>query len=118
MKSGIRLTKEDRGFHVFINASLIAILTLLFVPIWSTITLSFRPNDFIGSALDGMLLVPWKWSTAAYQALLGHRAFINSAINSFRIFFEGVGAALFLTVPLAYMLSIKSLPGKIGRAHV
>jgi putative aldouronate transport system permease protein len=112
MKSSIRLTGADNRFHAFVNASLIAILALLFIPIWSTITLSFRPNDFIGSALDGMLLVPWKWSTAAYKALLGHKAFIDSAVNSFRIFFEGVGSALFLTVPLAYMLSIKTLPGR------
>ena len=112
MKSAIRLTRSDRTFHIFIDASLILFLAILFIPIWSTIALSFRPNDFIGSALDGMLLAPWKWSTAAYKALLGHRAFITSTFNSFRIFFEGVATALFFTVPLAYALSIKTLPGR------
>ncbi len=112
MKSSIRLTKTDRIFHTFVDGSLLLILAILIIPIWSTITLSFRPNDFIGSALDGMLLAPWKWSTAAYKALLGHRAFLTSTFNSFRIFFEGVAAALFLTVPLAYSLSIKTLPGR------
>ncbi|MFA5853426.1 MAG: carbohydrate ABC transporter permease, partial [Spirochaetales bacterium] len=112
MKSAIRLTRTDRMFHTFIDASLILFLAVLFIPIWSTIALSFRPNDFIGSALDGMLLAPWKWSTAAYKALLGHRAFITSTFNSFRIFFEGVATALFFTVPLAYALSIKTLPGR------
>jgi putative aldouronate transport system permease protein len=112
MKSKIRLTPSDKFFHAFIDTSLIVILLILVIPIWSTLTMSFRPNDFIGSALDGMFLAPWKWSISAYKALLGHRAFLTAAFNSFRIFFEGVGAALFLTVPLAYALSIKTLPGR------
>ncbi len=112
MTSAIKLSKSDRVFHFFIDASLFLILAILIIPIWSTLTLSFRPNDFIGSALDGMFLAPWKWSTAAYRALLGHRSFLHSAGNSFRIFFEGVATALFFTVPLAYALSIKSLPGR------
>ncbi|MCX7026522.1 MAG: carbohydrate ABC transporter permease [Spirochaetes bacterium] len=112
MKSSIRLTRSDKLFHLFIDSSLVAIFLILFIPIWSTITLSFRPNDYIGSALEGMLLPPWKWSTAAYRALLGHRAFLTASVNSFRIFFEGVATALFLTVPLAYLLSIKTLPGR------
>ncbi|MCE1196577.1 carbohydrate ABC transporter permease [bacterium] len=112
MKSAIRLTRTDKIFHAVVDACLVAILLILVIPIWSTITLSFRPNDFIGSALDGMFLPPWRWSTAAYRALLGHKAFLNSTFNSFRIFIEGVACALFLTVPLAYGLSIKSLPGR------
>jgi putative aldouronate transport system permease protein len=112
MKSAIRLTRTDKIFHAVVDSSLVLILLILVIPIWSTITLSFRPNDFIGSALDGMFLPPWKWSTAAYKALLGHKAFLNSTFNSFRIFIEGVAAALFLTVPLAYGLSIKTLPGR------
>jgi ABC-type sugar transport system, permease component len=112
MKSAIRLTTSDRLFHVIVNTCLLLILALFVIPIWSTITLSFRPNTFIGSALDGMLLPPWEWSTAAYKALLGHRTFIVSIFNSFRIFLEGVASALFLTVPLAYLLSIKTLPGR------
>ncbi len=112
MKSAIRLTRTDKIFHAVVDASLVTILLILVIPIWSTITLSFRPNDFIGSALDGMFLPPWKWSTAAYRALLGHKAFLTSTFNSFRIFIEGVACALFLTVPLAYGLSIKTLPGR------
>lgn len=112
MKSAIRLTRTDRLFHISVDTSLILILAIFVIPIWSTITLSFRPNDFIGSALDGMLLAPWNWSTAAYRALLGHRGFLTSTLNSFRIFFQGVASALFLTVPLAYILSIKTLPGR------
>lgn len=112
MASTVRLSKSDKGFYLFINISLVCTLCILIIPIWSTITLSFRPNDFIGTALEGMFLPPWQWSTAAYRSLLGHRSFLLSAVNSFKIFFEGVAAALFLTVPLAYLLSVKNLPGR------
>ncbi len=112
MASTVKLSKSDKGFYLFINISLAFIFLMLIVPIWSTITLSFRPNDFIGTALEGMFLPPWKWSTAAYRSLLGHRSFLLSAVNSFKIFFEGVATALFLTVPLAYALSIRNLPGR------
>jgi len=78
---------------------------------WSTITLSFRPNHFIGSNLEGMFLAPWKWSTAAYKALLGNRGFIQAFSNSLKIFVMGVTTALIFTVPLAYSFSIRTLPG-------
>ncbi|MCE5256856.1 MAG: carbohydrate ABC transporter permease [Spirochaetaceae bacterium] len=112
MASVIRLTKSDRMFNAFVVISLLIIFIILFVPIWSTITLSFRPNDFIGTALDGMVLPPWKWSLAAYKSLLGNNSFVKATANSFRIFFEGIATALILTTPLAYALSIKTLPGR------
>jgi putative aldouronate transport system permease protein len=59
-----------------------------------------------------MFLAPWKWSTAAYKALLGNNGFLNAFINSGKIFIMGVATALFLTVPFAYVLSVKTLPGR------
>lgn len=112
MGSVIKPSKSDRAFNVFVVTSLVLLFIILFIPIWSTITLSFRPNDFIGSALDGMTIPPWRWSVAAFRALLGNNSFVKATINSFRIFFEGIAAALLLTTPLAYALSIKTLPGR------
>ncbi len=71
----IRLSPSDRIFYGIIDVLLVFILIIVAVPLWSTITLSFRPNHFIGSNLEGMFLAPWKWSTAAYRALLGNRGF-------------------------------------------
>jgi putative aldouronate transport system permease protein len=79
---------------------------------WSTVTLSFRPNTFIGSNLEGMFLAPWKWSNAAYRSLLGNSGFLNAFLNSVKIFIMGVITSLFLTIPLAYVLSVKTLPGR------
>jgi putative aldouronate transport system permease protein len=98
-------------FYVVINTLLFLIFIVIVIPMWSTITLSFRPNHFIGSNLEGMFLAPWKWSTAAYKALLGNRGFVQAFMNSLKIFVMGVTTALIFTVPLAYSFSIRTLPG-------
>jgi putative aldouronate transport system permease protein len=59
-----------------------------------------------------MFLPIWKWSTAAYKALLGNNGFVLAFGNSLKILVMGVATALLLTIPLAYVLSIKTLPGR------
>ncbi|MDR1399155.1 MAG: carbohydrate ABC transporter permease [Treponema sp.] len=108
----IRLTTTDRVFYTIIDIFLVIILFLVAIPLWSTITLSFRSNTFIGSNLEGMFLPVWQWSIAAYRSLLGNNGFVNAFINSMKIFTMGVATALFLTIPLAYVLSVKTLPGR------
>ncbi|MDR2484248.1 MAG: carbohydrate ABC transporter permease [Treponema sp.] len=110
--TAVKLSSGDRLFYAIMDVFLIIVLIVVAVPMWSTVTLSFRSNTFIGSNLEGMFLPPWKWSTAAYRSLLGNNGFLNAFLNSLKIFIMGVGAALFLTVPLAYVLSVKSLPGR------
>ena len=106
------MSAGDKVFFSIVDIFLLIILFIVFIPMWSTITLSFRPNTFIGSNLKGMFLAPWRWSTSAYRALMGNRGFINAFINSGKIFIYGVAASLFLTIPLAYVLSVKTLPGR------
>ena len=108
----IRHSSSDRIFYLIIDLFLIVTLFVIAIPMWSTITLSFRPNTFIGTNLEGMFLMPWKWSTAAYKALLGNSGFLNSFLNSLKILVMGVATSLFLTIPLAYVLSVKTLPGR------
>ena len=108
----IRHSSSDHLFYLIIDLFLIITLFVIAIPMWSTITLSFRPNTFIGTNLEGMFLMPWKWSTAAYRALLGNSGFLNSFFNSLKILVMGVTTSLFLTIPLAYVLSVKTLPGR------
>jgi len=110
--STVRLSSSDKVFYALVNTLLAILLVVIAVPLWSTITLSFRPNHFIGTNFEGMFLAPWKWSTAAYKALLGNNGFIMAFSNSLKIMAFGVVTALFLTIPMAYGLSIKSLPGR------
>ena len=110
--STIRLTTTDKIFHFILDVFLVLSLIVLAIPLWSTITLSFRPLAFAGTNLEGMFLVPWKWSTAAYKTMLGNSGFIVSFSNSLKILVFGVITALVLTIPMAYGLSVKSLPGR------
>ena len=110
--TAVRLSAGDKLFYILIDIFLVFILLIVAVPMWSTITLSFRANTFIGSNLEGMFLPPWKWSVAAYRALLGNNGFLLAFSNSLYIFVFGIATALFLTIPLAYVLSVKSLPGR------
>ncbi|MBO5386515.1 carbohydrate ABC transporter permease [bacterium] len=110
--STIKQSPSDKVFYICLDIFLVFILLVVVIPIWSTITLSFRPNTFIGSNLEGMFLAPWKWSTAAYEALLGNNGFLNAFINSLKVLVFGVATSLLLTIPMAYAMSVKSLPGR------
>jgi putative aldouronate transport system permease protein len=107
-----KLTGSDKGFNLVVNLFMAFILLVLAIPLWSTITLSFRSATFIGSYIEGMFLPPWQWSFAAYKALLGNSGFLLAFMNSFKILVQGVAVALLLTVPLAYGLSVKNLRGR------
>ena len=111
-KSTIKIPASDKVFYALLDIFLVFVLIIVVIPIWATITLSFRPSTFVGSNLEGMFLAPWKWSGAAYKSLLGNRGFIQAFLNSLKILVFGVGSALILTVPLAYGLSVKTLPGR------
>lgn len=111
-KNKIRFSTSDSIFYFIINILLFFVFIIVAIPMWSTISLSFRPNHFIGSNLEGIFLPPWKWSNAAYKALLGNRGFIMAFTNSFKILIMGVATALVLNIPLAYGLSVKTLPGR------
>lgn len=111
-KNKIRFSTSDSIFYFIINILLFFVFIIVAIPMWSTISLSFRPNHFIGSNLEGIFLPPWKWSNAAYKALLGNRGFIMAFTNSFKILIMGVATALVLNIPLAYGLSVRTLPGR------
>jgi len=65
----------------------------------------------IGSGLRGMFLAPWHWSIDAFKSLLGNNGFLMAFRNSFIILFFGVFIALLMTIPMAYTLSVKNMPG-------
>lgn len=108
----VKLTAADHAFNVCVDVFMIFMLIIIVIPLWSTITLSFRPADYIGTNLEGMFLPIWKWSTDAYSALLGNNGFIDAFLNSFKILIGGVVCALVLTIPMAYVLSVHTLPGR------
>lgn len=107
----VKLTTGDHVFNIIVNVFMVFILIVIIVPVWSTVTLSLRPADYIGSNLRAMF-PPYYWSLDAYKALLGNDGFLNAFVTSLEILVLGVCCALILTIPLAYVLSIHDLPGR------
>ena len=108
----VKPTASDKVFQIIVDVFMVVTLIVILIPVWSTITLSFRPNDYIGSNLEGMFNPPWNWSLDAYKALLGNDGFLLAFWNSMKILIGGVVCALVLTIPMAYVLSIRTLPGR------
>ena len=43
----VKPTAADHSFNLLVDVFLAVLLVIIAVPLWSTITLSFRPNDYI-----------------------------------------------------------------------
>ncbi|HEU4326164.1 MAG TPA: hypothetical protein VFS21_23690, partial [Roseiflexaceae bacterium] len=104
-------TNADRAFELLINTLLIAVLIAVVVPLWRVIMMSLTPLNYT-SGWFGMLVPPWEWSVEAYNQLLGHPTFMRSTLNSLTITIGGTLLNLALTIPLAYALSVRTLPGR------
>lgn len=108
----LRSSPGDAAFAIAVDVFLIAVLVLMVAPLWRVLMLSISPQADLADKTFGMLPAPSKWSLAAYRQFLGHPSFAIAARNSLSILGMGVGLGLFLTVPLAYVLSVKNLPGR------
>ena len=71
----VRPTRADKIFQICVDVFMVLMLIIILIPLWSTVTLSFRPNTYIGTYLEGMFMAPWDWSFDAYKALLGNNGF-------------------------------------------
>lgn len=108
----VRLTTTDKIFYGALDTYLVLLFFVIAIPMWSTITLSFKPQAFLGSNFELMFNPIWKWSVGAYRALIGNNGFILAFRNSLLILILGVFWSLFLTIPMAYCMSVKTLPGR------
>lgn len=102
---------DDRIFELVINLFLLAVLIAVLVPLWRVITMSFTPLNVRVPGF-GLLLAPWNWSFEAYKQLLQQPSFLRATWNSTVITVGGTALNLALTIPLAYVLSVRTLPGR------
>ncbi|OHE66636.1 MAG: ABC transporter permease, partial [Treponema sp. GWA1_62_8] len=91
---------------------MVFIFLVVAIPLWRIIMQSVTPIDFAGTNLQALALSPLKWSFKAYEQMLSHPSFIRAAANSTKIVAGGVVTSLALTIPLAYVLAAKTLPGR------
>jgi putative aldouronate transport system permease protein len=103
---------DDILFQILVNVLLIAILLVVIVPLWKVFVMSVTPLNFIDTKAFGLWLAPAQWSFEAYKQLLGHPSFLRATTNSVIITVGGVIINMLLTIPFAYALSNRNLPGR------
>ena len=103
---------DELGFQLLVNFFLLFILIMVFVPLWRVIMLSITPLGYSTSSSFGMWVPPTDWSFEAYGQLLTHPSFVRATLVSTTIMTVGTTINLLLTVPLAYVLSVRTLPGR------
>jgi putative aldouronate transport system permease protein len=96
------------GLAVFLSILLLAIL----IPFWRVIVTAFIPLEIYTREGVPFFLPPTQWTAEAFKQLLGHSLFPRAIWNSVIITLLGTAISLFLTVPLAYGLSTRTLPGR------
>jgi putative aldouronate transport system permease protein len=96
------------GLAVFLTILLLAIL----IPFWRVIVTAFIPLEIYTREGVPFFLPPTQWTAEAFKQLLGHSLFPRAMWNSVIITLLGTAISLFLTVPLAYGLSTRNLPGR------
>ncbi len=104
--------REDWGFQLLVNGLLLIILLMIVIPLWRVVMSSFTPLEVFNRGGVPLFQWPWEWSWAAYEQMLTHPTFPRATLNSIIITLAGTALSLTLTVPLAYALSTRTLPGR------
>ena len=105
-------TRDTVVFQIGIAIFLTIMLFIILIPFWRVIVTAVIPLDIYTRQGVPFFLSPTKWTFEAFKQLLTHSMFPRAALNSVIITVLGTAISLFLTVPLAYGLSIRSLPGR------
>jgi putative aldouronate transport system permease protein len=105
-------TRDAIANQILVAAFLLVVLIVIAVPIWRVLVTAFTPLDIYTREGAPFFLSPTRWTTAAFEQLLGHPLFPRAMLNSVIITLSGTALSLVLTVPLAYGLSNHSLPGR------
>ncbi len=104
--------REEWGFQLLVNGFLLIVLLIIVIPLWRVIMSSVTPLEVFNRGGVPFFLWPWEWSWGAYEQMLTHPTFPRATLNSIIITITGTALSLTLTVPLAYALSTRTLPGR------
>ena len=105
-------TRDAVFFQIGLAVFLTLILLIILIPFWRVIVTAFIPLDIYTREGVPFFLSPTQWTAEAFKQLLGHSLFPRAMWNSVVITLLGTAISLFLTVPLAYGLSTRNLPGR------
>jgi len=105
-------TRDAMIFQIGLAIFLTIVLLIILIPFWRVIVTAFIPLDIYTREGVPFFLSPTQWTFEAFRQLLGHSLFPRAILNSVIITLLGTAISLFLTIPLAYGLSTRSLPGR------
>ena len=105
-------TRDAISFQVGIAIFLIIVFLVILIPLWRVIMTAVVPLDVYTQEGIPFFLAPWNWTAEAFKQLIGHSLFPRALLNSVIITVLGTLISLLLTVPLAYGLSVRNLPGR------
>ena len=105
-------TRDAVVYQIGLAIFLTFILLLILIPFWRVIVTAVIPLDIYTHEGVPFFLSPTRWTFEAFKQLLTHSMFPRAALNSVIITLLGTAISLFLTVPLAYGLSTRSMPGR------
>jgi putative aldouronate transport system permease protein len=103
---------DEFSFQILINGFLLTVLLIVIIPLWRVIMMSVTPIGNVDNGSFGMWINPSRWSFEAFSQLLAHPNFLRSLGNSVFITVVGTAFNLLMTIPLAYALSVPTLPGR------
>jgi putative aldouronate transport system permease protein len=105
-------TRDAFVFQIGLALFLSLVLLIILIPFWRVIVTAFIPLNIYTREGVPFFLSPTQWTVEAFRQLLTHSMFPRAALNSVIITVMGTAISLLLTVPLAYGLSTRSLPGR------
>jgi putative aldouronate transport system permease protein len=105
-------TRDAMMFQAGLATFLTLLLLIILIPFWRVIVTAFIPLNIYTREGVPFFLPPNQWTLEAFRQLLGHSFFPRAALNSVIITLMGTVISLVLTVPLAYGLSTRTLPGR------
>jgi putative aldouronate transport system permease protein len=105
-------TRDALIFQIGLAIFLTLVLLIILIPFWRVVVTAFIPLDIYTREGVPFFLPPTQWTAEAFKQLLGHSLFPRAIWNSVVITLLGTAISLFLTIPLAYGLSTRHLPGR------
>jgi putative aldouronate transport system permease protein len=105
-------TRDAIAFQIGIAIFLIIVFLIIVIPLWRVVMTAVVPLNIYTSEGIPFFLSPLKWSAEAFKQLIGHSLFPRALLNSAIITLLGTAISLILTVPLAYGLSTRNVPGR------
>ena len=105
-------TRDVITYQIILAILLALVFVAIALPFWRVIVTAFTPLDVYTKQGVPFFLPLKEWTVEAFSQLLSHPQFPRALLNSAIITLGGAMLSLILTVPLAYGLSIPTLPGR------